>query len=76
MPSKVYDIPNMPEDEAHTGFHAFLDKLRSIGGVHDVTVDRTTKQVTVHVHNADPLQHVDQAVMDFGVLPGFTGMYW
>lgn len=76
MPSKIYDVPNMPEGEDHAGFNDLLTRIRSTLGVHAVTVDRANRQVTVHVNSEEPLQHVDQAIMDFGVLPGFTGMYW
>jgi len=73
MPAKQYYVPSMPEDEAHSGFHGLLDKLRGLAGVHDVTVDRTSKQVTVHLNDEDSLSHIDQAILEFGQLPGFTG---
>jgi hypothetical protein len=74
MASKQYHVPTMPDDEAHDGFHGLIAKLRSLAGVHDVTVDRTSKHVTVHLHEDEgSLSHVDQAILEFGQLPGFTG---
>lgn len=73
MPEKQYYVPDMPEDESHTGFHGFLDRIRGIAGVHNVTVDRENKNVTVHVHDEGYIPHVDQVVMEYGQLPGFTG---
>lgn len=79
MPVKQYYLPNMPgpdetNEEAHTGFRGLLDKLRGLTGVHNVTVDHTSKEVTVHLHEDEEyLPHVDQAILEFGQLPGFTG---
>jgi hypothetical protein len=74
MSAKQYYVPNMPDDETHSGFHGLLDKLRALVGVHDVTVDRTSKQVTVHLNeDVDSLPHIDQAIWEFGQLPGLTG---
>jgi hypothetical protein len=74
MPSKQYHLPNMPDDEAHEGFHGLLAKLRALTGVQDVSVDRTSKHVTVHLNeDEESLPHVDQAIWEFGQLPGFTG---
>lgn len=79
MPVKQYYVPNLPDEadaETHTGFHGFLDKLRGLTGVHDVTVDHAGKQVTVHMHEGegeDYLPGIDQAILEFGQLPGFTG---
>ena len=83
MSVKQYHVPNMPDpdetnEEVHTGFHGLLDKLRGMTGVHDVTVDHANKQVSVHLHEAegdanDYLPNIDQAIYEFGQLPGFTG---
>ena len=78
MPVKQYDVPNMPGSEeaaeAHAGFHSFLDKLRSFAGVRDVEVDHANKQVRVHMDEGDDyLPNIDQALYEFGQLPGFTG---
>lgn len=82
MPVKQYHVPNMPSPEeaaeAHAGFHGLLDKLRGLAGVHDVTVDHTNKHVTVHLHEGEGegeeyLPGIDQAILEFGQLPGFTG---
>ena len=79
MPAKKYYVPNMPgtdelDNEVHTGFHGLLDKLRAMTGVHDVTVDSTSKHVTVHLHEDEgSLSHIDQAILEYGQLPGFTG---
>jgi hypothetical protein len=73
MSVKQYYIPNMPDEEAHQGFRGLVDKLRTMAGVHDVTVDRSSKHVTVHLNDDDFLPNVDQAILEFGQLPGFTG---
>lgn len=73
MPQKQYYMPGMPEDEAHDGFRGLIDRLRAMTGVHDVTVDRSSKNVTVHMHDEEFLPHIDQAILEFGQLPGFTG---
>lgn len=73
MPEKQYYVPNMPDDEAHAGFYGLISKIRALAGVHDVTVDRSSKNVTVHLHDEDYLPNVDQAILEFGQLPGFTG---
>jgi hypothetical protein len=73
MPQKQYYVPSMPDDESHEGFHGLLNRLRAVTGVHDVTVDRTSKHVTVHMHDEDFLPNIDQAIMEYGQLPGFTG---
>lgn len=39
----------------------------------DVTVDRANKNVTVHMHDEDYISNVDQVVLAYGQLPGFTG---
>ena len=74
MPAKQYDVPNMPEEENHAGFHGLIARLRAMAGVHDVTVDRANKQVTVHTHEDEgALPDIDLAIAEFGQLPGFTG---
>ncbi len=83
MPVKQYYVPNMPDPDdpneaAHTGFHGLIDKLRGLVGVHDVTVDHASKQVHVHLHEGandadDYLPNIDQALYEFGQLPGYTG---
>ena len=81
MPVKQYHVPNMPDEaeaQTHTGFHGLLEKLRGLAGVHDVTVDHAGKQVTVHMREGegegeDYLPNIDQAIYEFGQLPGFTG---
>ena len=74
MAAKQYYVPNMPEDVAHPAFHGLIAKLRAVVGVHDVTVDRTSKHVTVHMQGDDGyLPDVDAAILEFGMLPGFTG---
>lgn len=74
MPAKQYYVPNMPDDETHSGFHGLLAKLRAMAGVNDVTVDRTSKQVTVHLgEDEGVLSHIDDAILEFGQLPGLTG---
>jgi hypothetical protein len=73
MPSKVYDVPDMPEGDDHHGFNGLVNKIRGLLGVHEVTVDRNSKQLTVHLNNDDPLPHIDQAVQEFGQMRSFTG---
>ena len=73
MPEKQYYVPSMPEDESHTGLRGFLDRIRGVAGVHNVTVDQANKNVTVHVHDEDYIPNVDQVIMEYGQLPGFTG---
>ncbi len=73
MPEKQYYVPNMPEEEAHTGFHGLLDRIRGVAGVHNVTVDRSNKSVTVHMHDEDYIPNVDQVILEYGQLPGYTG---
>lgn len=75
MATKQYYVPNMPEEETHEGFRGLLDKIRGMVGVRHVSVDRTSKQVTVQLHDGgeDYLPNVDQAILEFGQLPGFTG---
>ncbi len=73
MSAKQYPMPDMPEEESHAGFNGLLEKLRTLAGVHDVRVDRTNKHVTVHVNDDEFLPNVDQVILEFGQLPGFTG---
>ncbi len=73
MPVKQYDVPTMPDEADHAGFHSLIGRIEGIFGVHQVTVDRSAKQVTVHMHDEESLSHVDAAINEFGLLPGFTG---
>lgn len=73
MPVKEYYVPAMPEEEEHSGFRGLIDKLEGIFGVHQVTVDRGAKQITVHMHDEGALSNVDAAINEFGQLPGYTG---
>jgi hypothetical protein len=73
MPQKQYYVPNMPDEELHKGFQGLINRIRAVTGVHEVTIDRGRKNVTVHLHDEDYLPNVDQAILEFGQLPGFTG---
>jgi hypothetical protein len=79
MPAKQYYVPNMPDlgqsdDEAHAPFHNLIAKIRTMAGVHDVTVDPASKHVTVYTQgDEDYLPNIDLAIAEFGQLPGFTG---
>lgn len=67
MPRREYHAPTIPGQ--HT-VEEVVSKIKSMFGVHDVSVEHESGKLVVHVTSEEIHPGIDEALSHYGYLPG------